>query len=184
MRYLSSSGTKDVGLKNTISFNVLVAYEDVTSGLQAKELLERMTRTLPSEDSGWFRCAMWKFNSRMTPARIKVAARQAMIADLIIIATHEREKVPLAIEEWVGLWLPRKAGHPCALVALLEPQGGGLHRARGIHSYLEEVARKGNLSFFADCRNEAPAEARKTNALFDDVFEQSLSLSSQEAGIA
>lgn len=142
---------QDIKPQGIAPFNVLIAYEDVAGELRAQGLLERMTRALPSEDSDWLRCALWKFNDQANPLGIAEAAEQATQADLIIVAAHEREELPAVLEQWVHLWLLKKAGYPCALVALLERAESDADAPQGVHTYFETVAQKGKLAFFVDC---------------------------------
>jgi hypothetical protein len=166
---------KDV--EHSSAINVLVAYGDLAGEQRAQKLLARMSMALPSEDPNWLCCTTWQFNHHMTPQGIEVAAEQAAVADVIFVATQEREKMPHVLEEWVGLWLPQKVGHHCALVALLGDDGKTSDSPGGIRSYLQEMAQTGNLDFFA--RNEESSEFLEPNTLFDSVFEQDSSLLSQ-----
>jgi hypothetical protein len=109
--------------------------------------------------------------------RIEMAAEQATRADLIIVATHEREELPPVLEEWVRLWFLKKAGYPCALVALLEPPENNTDSPQGIHSYFEKVAQRGELAFFADGGYGEPDEAMKMNPLVGGVPGQDVSFS-------
>ena len=168
-------GISDV--EHSSAINVLVAYGDLAGEQRVKKLLARMSMALPSEDPNWLHCTTWQFNDQMTPQGIEMAAEQAAVADVIFVATQEREKMPHVLEEWVGLWLPQKTGHPCALVALLGDDGKTSDSPGGIQSYLQEMAQTGNLDFFS--KNEESSEALEPNTLFNGVFEQDSSLSSR-----
>jgi hypothetical protein len=168
---------KDVDLGNSDAFNVLVAYEDVAGGRRAQELLGRLTKAFPKEDSDWLCCAMWKFNEQTTPQRVEIAAEQATKADLIIIATHEREDLPPVLEEWVRRWLLKKAGRSCALVTLLERDESDTDGSQGVRSYFETVAQRAELAFFADDGNGRLDGAMKETPLDGGVSERDVASS-------
>jgi hypothetical protein len=161
-------GIKDIGLENTTGFNVVVVHENFAMRQHAKRFLERMAMALEPRDSDWLHYTMWKFHDHAEPSRMKMAADQAAMADAIFIAAYEKEKIPHVLAEWIDLWLPKKAGRPCALVALLARHGE--NGPLGIYSYLRKVSRKENLAFFVDDRNGGPDDALKLDTFVDSDF--------------
>jgi hypothetical protein len=140
---------------------VVVAYEDLATAQRVLTLFERTALGLKQEGQGTMRCAMWKIIGPTLPSRMKMAADKAVLADIIVIAAHERAKMPEVLQEWIDLWLARKTNHPCGLVALLDYPSGN-EAQRGIYNYLKDVARLGKLAFFTNGRDEDLDEAWRT----------------------
>jgi hypothetical protein len=163
---------KDMELPNTKTFNVFVAYQTFRNEQRAKVLLERIAGALPTEDSDRLPCAMWNFSVPATALNLKMAAESAYAADVIVIAAHEKGCVPATIENWVDHWLPKKAGTPCALVALLELGEQSTETPPVFESYLRKLAIQGNFAFFAETTNYPRQDGGHTTSLIDGVLER------------
>lgn len=160
--------------------SVVVAYEDLATARRAQRLFENTSHALKAGGHGATHVAMWKIGASRLPVRMKIAADKAVTANIIVIAAHERAKVPEALQEWIGLWLPKKMEQPCGLVALLDHSQESCNQ-RGIYRYLKSVAYCGSFSFFANGRDEDFAEAVQTKGPCDDASGQDDSLSEQRS---
>ena len=129
----------------TPSFNVLIAYEDFDAGKHAKETYDFLVENVGRDCQ--FNNQMWKFDVLLMPKLQAIAVEDATRADIIIISSQARE-LPSHVTAWIEAWLAA-AQNPLALVALFQPAGqemAGISRAR---QYLADVARRGNMEFFA-----------------------------------
>ena len=84
--------------------------------------------------------------------------------------TKRAEPPGAVLEEWVHLWLLKKEGYPCALVALLDAQESHTDSPQGIHSYFEKGGGKGlSWLFLPTLKNRDPNGAMKMNPPADGV---------------
>lgn len=125
--------------------NAAIIYEDLEMG----ELANRMCHSMACEFGVQreLNQEMWNFQLLDVAEFQAQATRAAACADLIVVATHGYEELPLEILAWIEYWVDKRQGHPGALVALFDeihPHGGS--RAV-VQSYLEYVARRCGLDF-------------------------------------
>jgi hypothetical protein len=133
--------------KSAPSFEVVLAYQDFSSGIRAKEFFDRLVR-----DHGslfHFLCHLWKFDVLLAPELGDQAVSDAANADMIVIAAHAQTELPHAVKDWVELWL-RQTRTPGALVALLEDVQPPVGSPFAVPNYLREVAERGQMKFFCD----------------------------------
>ena len=124
------------------TFNVVIAYEDLETGKRAKKIYDFLVENLGHDCR--FTNQMWKFEVLGIPKLREMAARDAMMADIVVISCHGTE-LPPDFKVWVESWVA-EPNHPIALVALLDYQHRQADEAR---SYLADVARRGQMAFFA-----------------------------------
>jgi len=89
---------------------------------------------------------VWKFEVLSVPELREMAAKDAAMADLIIVSSHGRGEWPAHVQAWVEMWQGDKRG-PVALLALLNGSPELAERARVAQAYLEEVARRRRMEF-------------------------------------
>jgi hypothetical protein len=125
------------------TFEVTIAYEDFETGKHAKKTYEYLVKHVGHDCQ--FASQMWKFDVLGIPKLRDMAARDALAADVIIIASHGGKELPREVISWIDTWSARK-GNAIALVALFdcEPQDG-----RAIREYLAGVAKRCQMEFFA-----------------------------------
>ncbi len=124
------------------TFNVVIAYEDLETGKRAKKIYDFLVENLGHDCR--FTNQMWKFEVLGIPKLREMAARDAMMADIVVISCHGTE-LPPDFKAWVESWVA-EPNHPIALVALFDYQHQQADEAR---SYLADVARRGQMAFFA-----------------------------------
>jgi hypothetical protein len=153
---------------------VMVAYEDLPAAQRAQKLLERTAIAMKNGGHGTLHCAMWKINDLRIPSRMKLAAEKAMAADVIVISARERAEIPELLQEWIRLWLPKKKGQSCGLLALLDYSGKD-SALGGIYWYLKYAAHFGNLAFFANDAGEDFNETLRAGRSFEHTVERDTS---------
>src|SRR5438552_15165684 len=85
------------------SFNVIIAYEDFETGKRAKKICDFLVENLGHDCQ--FTSQMWKFEVLSIPKLRAMAARDAMMADIVIISWHGAELPPdvkASVEVWVA----------------------------------------------------------------------------------
>ncbi len=140
---LNCPSLESAGLKTRPTFNVVIAYEDFETGKHAKRTYDFLVENLGRD------CQlinqMWKFEVLRVPKLQEIAAKDAALADLILVSSHGGSELPPEVKSWIESWL-REPGEPLALVALFDrPREHTLP----IRAYLAGVARRAQVAFFA-----------------------------------
>src|SRR5205823_2351421 len=94
-----------------------------------------------------FNNQMWKFDVLSIPKLREMAAHDAALADIVVISSLGAP-LPDEVKAWIEVWLSEK-NHPLALVALFERAEQAPLETWAARSYLESVAQRGQMEFFA-----------------------------------
>jgi hypothetical protein len=98
--------------------NVMLIYEDFTTGLRARQAFEQIGCELDLDAD--FSVDLWKFDLLRQPALLERAATVAAESDIVILSAHGRDELPGTADIWLEQWFDRRSGEPCALVVLLD----------------------------------------------------------------
>ena len=128
------------------SFNVVIVYEDLETGKQAKRTFDFLAEQLKGDCA--FSNQMWKFDVLNIPKLREMAAKDAAAADIVIVSCRPRNELAPEVKAWIELWLAEQNG-AIALVALLENSTATPLETLALRRYLAEVALRGNMEFFA-----------------------------------
>jgi hypothetical protein len=123
-------------------FNVVIAYEDLETGKHAKKTYDFLLENIGRDCE--FTNQMWKFDVLGIPKLREIAAIDAAKADIIIISSHGGE-LPVDVQAWIELWVT-ETHNPIALVALFDQPS---HTNAQTRAYLADVAKRGQMAFFA-----------------------------------
>jgi len=126
------------------SFNVVIAYQDFETGKHARKTYDFLVENLG--EACQFRNQMWKFEVLSLPKLREMAAKDAVTADIVMISCHGNQ-LPPEVKAWIELWI-NEPSHPIALVALFDPVHGPAD-TREVREYLANVAKRGQMEFFA-----------------------------------
>jgi hypothetical protein len=127
-------------------FNVAIAYEDFATGQRAHRLIASLARQIGAECEVFHNT--WKFDVLRMPRLRQVAADDAAMADMVILALHEDYGVPQQIRAWIEEWLPQKNGKTTALVVLLDTVDELSDSIASTRTYFRDVARRGKMDLF------------------------------------
>jgi hypothetical protein len=128
-------------------FDLLVAYDDVTTRNRALQLCDRLTKKLADDYD--FKCTWWKFDHLRDTTLREQAADAAAEANMIILSIHADKELPVAVKAWTETWLARKDHGKRALVTLID---GAQQQGQGfcpVQLYLQKVAHIGGMNFFS-----------------------------------
>jgi len=128
------------------TFNVLIAYEDFESGKQAKKTYDFLVENLGQECQ--FNNQMWKFDVLAVPKLREMAARDAEMADIIMISCQGGQDLQPHVKQWIDAWRIERT-NAIALVALFQSAEQNTGQTRLSREYLADVARRGAMGFFA-----------------------------------
>jgi len=125
---------------------VLMAYEDLNMALRAMNVLALIARE--AGDVVALQFAMWRFASFDTRALREAAARQAVQADLIVVAPGNSGSLSSSVTSWLDQWTGCRLLRPGALVAVFEPTTGNDHATSVVGRQLQAVAALTGMDFF------------------------------------
>ena len=134
----------DTSTETNSQFNVVIAYEDFDTGTHAKKTYDFLVQNLSQECQ--FSNQMWKFDVLSVPRLREMAAKDALMADIIMVSSHGIGELPLGVKAWVESWVS-EPGNASALVALFDGDPG--EDTGAVRDYLAGVAARGRLEFFA-----------------------------------
>jgi hypothetical protein len=126
-------------------FNVVICYEDFETGKQAKRTYDYLTQNLGKECQ--FSSQMWKFEVLEIGKLCEIAAKDAAVADIIIISTHGAHPLPDAVKGWLEISLENTRA--IALVVLFSDRSDDPAMIQATTAYLSEQAKRGQMEFFA-----------------------------------
>jgi len=127
---------------------VLVAYEDFAAGTRAMAMLNRVESQ--SGEPGELTHMMWRFDVVADADFFELAVKEALKADIIVIAAREGKGLPQRIKDWIARWLLMKQSRPLALVATLDYRPVKASSEAPVLPYLAKLASFGKMQFFAN----------------------------------
>jgi hypothetical protein len=120
-------------------------YEDFRAASLAKQAYEFLVANLTRE---WQVISQaWKFELLRLPELRRLAAEDAVLADVIIVSCRGDGELPGEVRAWVKMWQRCKAD-AVALIALLDGPPGQAEHAQAAQAYLERVAERAHMDFF------------------------------------
>jgi hypothetical protein len=121
-------------------------FEDSNTCTRVKDFCQAMARELGAHCK--ITQHVWMFSTfRMEELR-EIAAREAAVADLVILAARPAESLPEEVQNWIEKWLEQKGARRSVLLALLDrPFDGSVNP---VGTYLEKVADRGGLDLLVD----------------------------------
>jgi acetylornithine deacetylase/succinyl-diaminopimelate desuccinylase-like protein len=132
--------------------DVLLVYEDFSTGLRARQAFEKVARQLKLDAD--FKVNLWKFDLLREPALLERAATEAAQADIVFLSAHGQDELPEAAHTWFDQWFERRDGKPCALVVLLDTLAGNTAKAHQAWEPLRAAALASGLDVFLHAAEE------------------------------
>jgi hypothetical protein len=143
-----------------VGLKVLVVYSEKFGA----EIGSRACRTLKLNLGKQFKVQQSVWNAELfKSAKLRVlAAKEAMEADLVFIATGEGAPLDDDVMAWLELWQKRGRAGGAALVALLKRDS--IHVPHVVAETLHEFAKKAKMDFF--CHSEVQKGVREREREF------------------
>ena len=138
--------------------NVLLVYEDLSTGLRARWVFEQTAGQLEVEAD--FNVDLWKFDLLREPALLQRAATEAAKADIVFLSAHGHGELPSAVDLWLKEWLERRGEEPCALAVLLDEAAGDTAATNQTLQALHAAAMARGVQVFLHA-DEAPQTRRQ-----------------------
>jgi hypothetical protein len=136
---------------------VVIAYRDLAASQRALRVMADLGQGLG--DKMEFHPVPWSFELLADADWSDAASRDAIDADILIIASSSVEPLPPAVARWIETAISHKRGTAAAVVALFgageNPDASGLSRLAAIQA----AARRAGLDFFSPAPRQALDEA-------------------------
>jgi hypothetical protein len=158
--------------------NVLLIYEDLSTGLRARWAFEQTARQLEGEAD--FYVDLWKFDLLCEPALLQRAANDAAKADIVFLSAHGQGELPGTVNVWLKQWLERRGGEPCALAVLLDEGAGDNAAADQALQALQAMALAGGVQVFL---NAGEALQTRWQSALDEVQRHPEAVTMMPAGM-
>ena len=130
----------------SLTLNAALIYEDLSTGMRARYVLECAAGLFPSAPR--FNFAMWRFDMlRMAEVR-KKALQEASAAVIVLLSAHGSAALPRAVRVWFRQWLERKNDQPSAMLICLDEKSRQSDSAAQIISWLQTGAKAKDVAVF------------------------------------
>jgi hypothetical protein len=134
--------------------NILLAYEDFSTGVLAKNFFETLTRY--HDNLVQFESHLWKFGVLRDAHLFELAAYDAGEAQMIVLALRPNEGISDDIRRCLDRWLTSGSAESRALVVLLASQPGRAVNVTTLRASLRQLAACANFAFLCK-ETELPA---------------------------
>jgi hypothetical protein len=129
-----------------LTLDAMLIYEDLSTGLRAKRVLEHAARLLPTAPN--FKLAIWRFDLLREPCWHRTALNEASVAVIGVVSAHGRRDLPEVVSDWLQQWLKRKSEEPRALIVSLDDISRESDSAAQTISWLQTEARARDVAVF------------------------------------
>jgi hypothetical protein len=137
------------------SLEVLLMYEDFSTGLRARRLLDEVVDSLHLEVD--FQAELWRFDLLREPELLNRASDEAARADMVFLSAHGDNPLPPAVHLWLDRWRTRKGSDPCALAVVLDSTPEEAPVRNRIVETLGTFAGPAGVDVFVQTGEESPA---------------------------
>ena len=123
-------------------------YEDVPARENAVAFCDHLVERFWARYE--FAVSWWSLADLSVVDSSQRAARKAIEADLIVVATTPGLDIPMALREWVESWLGRRGEREGALVGLTDPRAGQTGPSAEKFAYLRNAAHRAGMDYLTD----------------------------------
>jgi hypothetical protein len=126
-------------------FNVVMVYEDLVSGLRAKEIYDFLLQELGEKCD--FNYNLWSYEILQLADIRASAAAETSQADMVFVAGQGDKHLPTHVRDWLDQWTGALEGRSIALVALVNSDTVDIQDSPLCH-HLKRVSDSHGFSFF------------------------------------
>jgi hypothetical protein len=129
-----------------LTLDAMLIYEDLRTGLRAKDVLECTARRLPGTPS--LKLAIWRFDVLRETNLRETSLEQASVAVIVLVSAHGRRELPEFVMDWLQQWLQRKSDESRALIVSLDDTSRSHASNAQMISRLQTGARAKDVAVF------------------------------------
>jgi hypothetical protein len=129
-----------------LTLDAALIYEDLRTGLRAKDVLECDARRFPRAPN--INLAIWRFDVLQEAGLRETALNEASVAVIVLVSAHGRRDLPKVVSDWLQQWLKRKSKEPRALIVSLDDTSRESDSAAQMISWLQTGARAKDVAVF------------------------------------
>lgn len=129
------------------ALRVVIAYRDLPAGKRAMHVMSGLGKGLGDEIE--FQPVPWSFELLADRDWSEVATRDAINADILIVATSSANALPPAVARWVESTINQKQGTAAAVIALFGSEANPDEVDTSRVDAIQTAARQAGLDFFA-----------------------------------
>jgi hypothetical protein len=174
------------GREQEKALRAVIAYDDVTAGKQAMQLLSSMNQHLTGEAE--IEVIPWSFPLLSDETWGKLAGADAAKADILIIATTGLHPFPLTVLNWVESIIDQLRETDAAIVSLQCQEEIASGSAAACHEAIRNATRQAGLAYFAtvmqfnqqDIFKRMQQRADMVTPVLDKIMHQQTSLQATE----
>jgi hypothetical protein len=138
------------------SFNVLVAYDNIRSGIGAKVFCDRFSQQLGTARK--LQLGLWSFSALQRRQLAELAAVEAGQTDLLIVAVSGDAELPRPLKSWISHSLRRIRARDGVLVAQVHGILKMDQEMSPAYACLKHLAEDAGVRFFAEAVEAAEDE--------------------------
>jgi hypothetical protein len=146
----ANPGERSFG-EGPLMLDAVLLYEDLGTGLRAKELFDCAARLFPGAPC--FNLAIWRFACLWKSTAYKTALKDAFAAVILLLSSHGRRDLPKAVKAWLRQWIERKSDQPCALIVSLDESSRNSASAARLIASLRAGAKAKDVEVFSQFSN-------------------------------
>jgi hypothetical protein len=148
MRSLPDTIHRDFNFAEAPSpLGVLLLYEDLTTGIRAKQLVDQLVEHVNLVVS--FRLDLRRFDLLPVPDLRGADTDQSLNSDILVLAAHGYDDLPPGVWAWLERWLGRNPEQPRALVMSLDERARNSAIASQIQFFLQAGASRAGVEVFS-----------------------------------
>lgn len=130
------------------SLNVLVAYDNLCSGIKAKDFCDRLTRRLTPECE--LQLSLWSHSALQIPQMARAAEDEATQTDLLIVAVSGDEALSPLVKSWISRCTRKLRSHAGALAVQLHGILRMNQELSPAYECLKHIADDSGVDFFSE----------------------------------
>jgi hypothetical protein len=133
--------------EKTIELNVVLAYEDFSTGMHALRTFDHLF--LGRHQAPQLNMQnVWKFDLLGIKKLREIAVSEAVHADMVIISAHGSGDLPADVKRWIEGWVGERQPGPGAFVILLDDTDRDASGQLAVEAYLEDCAAQAGMDYF------------------------------------
>jgi hypothetical protein len=139
---------------------VAVIYEDLGTGLRARDVFEGVSHLLDFEIG--FELTLWRADILAKSDYSRQIALEAKKIDILFLACHGQLELRAPVKQWFLTWLAARSGRPSALAVSFDTDARETSGMLATLNLLESAARLAGVEVFVNRYDSPPEQKDRT----------------------